>query len=72
MHACVIYCSTGLCNCGINVHLLRHLVYYVKVFGPLWTHSAFSFEGQMFNFLQKSHASHAIEKQVHTIKCAMQ
>ena len=55
---------TGVTHCGINFHLLLHLPFYVRNFGPLWTHSAFSFEGQMQNFLKYSHATHGIEKQV--------
>jgi hypothetical protein len=34
----------GLKHCKVNVHLLGHLSHYVKLFGPLWTHSAFAFE----------------------------
>ena len=55
---------TGLTHCSINVHQLIHLVYYARRFGPLWTHSAFAFEGQMHNFLKHSHATHGIHKQV--------
>ena len=28
----------------MNVHLLSHLVYYVRAWGPLWTMSCFAFE----------------------------
>lgn len=59
-----VFFSIGIVHCGINIHLLLHLPYYVRCFGPLWTHSAYSFEGQMQNFLQHSHATHGIEKQV--------
>ena len=52
----------GISNCGINFHLLLHLTFYVRHFGPLWTHLAFPFESQMFNFLSSSHASHGIGK----------
>ena len=54
----------GIVNCGINFHLLLHLPFYVRKFGPLWTHSAFPFESQMNNFLKNSHATHGIPKQV--------
>lgn len=60
---CCCYCI-GTSNCGMNVHLLIHLPHYVTLFGPLWTHSAFAFEGQMQNFLSHSHATHGIGKQV--------
>lgn len=33
-------------NCTHNVHLLTHLIKYVKLWGPLWTHSAFCFENK--------------------------
>ena len=62
------YLFLGISNCGINVHSLLHLTYFVRRFGPLWTHSAFSFENQMKNFLNHSHATHGnIGKQVHSI-----
>ena len=71
-HICISYSaqlvssdySIGVVNCGINFHLLLHLTFYVRCFGPLWTHSAFPFESQMFNFLSNSHATHGIGKQV--------
>jgi len=31
-------------SCTANAHLLGHLPKYVKLWGPLWTHSAFGFE----------------------------
>lgn len=31
-------------SCTANAHLLSHLPKYVKLWGPLWTHSAFGFE----------------------------
>lgn len=31
-------------SCTINTHLLTHLAKYVRLWGPLWTHSAFGFE----------------------------
>ena len=60
----IVMIFAGLKNCGINVHQLIHLTYYVKCFGPLWTQSAFGFEGQMQTFLRHSHATHGIDKQV--------
>ena len=57
----------GLENCGINVHLLLHLPFFVRCYGPLWTHSAFPFEGQVGHFLRSSHATHGISKQVQLI-----
>ena len=34
----------GETSCTINAHTLTHLAYYVRLLGPCWTHSAFSFE----------------------------
>ena len=34
----------GASKCTMNVHSLKHLPYFVQLWGPLWTHSAFSFE----------------------------
>ena len=56
--------NLGTTNCSINVHLLLHLPYFVKKFGPLWTHSAFGFESHMHDFLKQSHSTCGIEKQV--------
>ena len=51
----------------MNAHLLSHLVYYVKLLGPLWTHSAFAFEGQMGTYVRSSHATHRIVHQVNPL-----
>ena len=43
----------GEASCTANAHLLSHLVKYVRLWGPLWTHSAFGFEsknGQLKHF----------------------
>ena len=63
----MIMSSIGTSSCSVNIHSLLHLTFYVKCFGPLWTHSAFAFEGQMHNFLRHSHATHGIGKQVQTM-----
>lgn len=33
-------------SCTHNCHLLSHLAKYVRLWGPLWTHSAFGFENK--------------------------
>ena len=33
-------------SCTANAHLLTHLTKYVRLWGPLWTHSAFGFENK--------------------------
>ena len=40
--------------CTANAHLLSHLVKYVRLWGPLWTHSSFGYEnknGHIKNFI---------------------
>ena len=34
----------GIRNCTMNAHSLLHLPYYVRLWGPCWAYSAFSFE----------------------------
>jgi hypothetical protein len=36
----------GESSCTHNVHLLSHLAKYVRLWGPLWTHSRFGFESK--------------------------
>lgn len=36
----------GEISCTANAHLLLHLTKYVRLWGPLWTHSAFGFESK--------------------------
>ncbi len=36
----------GEASCTANAHLLSHLPKYVRLWGPLWTHSAFGFESK--------------------------
>ena len=36
----------GESSCTANAHLLTHLTKYVRLWGPLWTHSAFGFENK--------------------------
>ena len=36
----------GDTSCTANAHLLSHLCKYVRLWGPLWTHSAFGFESK--------------------------
>lgn len=33
-------------SCTANSHMLTHLPKYVRLWGPLWTHSAFGFESK--------------------------
>ena len=45
----------------MNVHLLSHLP---KLYGPLWMHSAFSFEDGIGHLVKKAHGTHDIANQV--------
>ena len=65
VYACKIAIS-GVNNCTMNVHLLSHLPFYVKLYGPLWTHSAFVFEDGIGHLLKKAHGPHDIGTQVDT------
>ena len=46
------------------MHLVSHLPHYVKLFGPLWTHSAFAFEDSIGHLVKKAHGTHDIANQV--------
>ena len=44
--SCYLKQFYGEINCTHNLHLLQHLPKYVKMWGPLWTHSTFCFENK--------------------------
>lgn len=60
----MIFIHPGLKHCKMNVHLLSHLPHYIKLFGPLWTHSAFAFEDSIGYLVKRAHATHDIANQV--------
>ena len=64
MHCFVV----DLSNCTMNVHLVRHLIHYVKLYGPLWTHSCFWFETLNGQLLRLRHGTHHVSLQVYTVK----
>ena len=66
-----LYTFTGLKYCKINIHLLCHLSHYVRLFGPLWTHSAFSFEDCIGHLVKKCHGTHDIANQDHPMLLAI-
>ena len=45
-------------NCTLNAHLLIHLTKYVRLWGPLWTHSAFGFESMNGYITSMIHSKH--------------
>ena len=51
-------------NCTHNVHLLSHLAKYVRLWGPLWTHSAFGFENKSGLLKREFHGTNKIVKQL--------
>ncbi len=48
----------------MNVHLVHHLAHYVRMYGPLWTHSCFSFESLNGKLLRHRHGTHHVSLQV--------
>ena len=51
-------------NCTHNFHLLTHLCKYVKLWGPLWTHSAFGFENKNGHLKQLFHGKDNVVDQL--------
>ena len=47
----------GESSCTANSHLLSHLTKYVRLWGPLWTHSAFGFENKNGHLKQQHNSS---------------
>ena len=50
--------------CTINAHLLIHLPYFVKLWGPLWTHLAFSFESMSGTLTGMVHSTRKVAEQL--------
>ena len=57
-------CTAGVQNCTMNVHLVSHLTHYVKLYGPLWTHSCFAFESLNGYLMQLKHGTQHVVTQV--------
>lgn len=51
-------------HCTLNAHLLIHLTKYVRLWGPLWTHSAFGFESMNGYITSMIHSKHKIADQL--------
>lgn len=49
---------------GLDVHALTHLTYFVKQWGPLWTHSAFCFESVNGTLAGIIHSTHKVAEQL--------
>lgn len=54
----------GETRCTHNAHLLTHLAKYVRLWGPLWTHSAFGFENMNGQFKNLFHSRSQIFHQL--------
>ena len=50
--------------CTANVHLLSHLGKYVRLWGPLWTHSSFGYENKNGHIKRFIHNRHDVVTQL--------
>lgn len=50
--------------CVINMHLLSHMAHFVRLWGPLWTHSAFGFESMNGHITSMIHSRYHIAEQL--------
>jgi hypothetical protein len=51
-------------SCTLNAHLLVHLTTYVKLWGPLWTHSLFGFESMNGHITSMLHSKRKVAEQL--------
>ena len=49
--------------CVLNMHLLSHMAHFVRLWGPLWTHSAFAFESMNGHLSSTIHSRYEIANQ---------
>ena len=54
----------GEASCTANAHLLCHLTKYVRLWGPLWTHSSFGYESKNGQLKHLFHGKHDIFHQI--------
>ena len=54
----------GQIQCTNNLHLLTHFPKYVRLWGPLWTHSAFSLEHKNGSLKRLFHGNNDISHQI--------
>lgn len=54
----------GETSCTHNMHLLTHLTKYVRLWGPLWTHSTFGFESKNGYLKKFFHGKNLIYQQL--------
>lgn len=51
-------------SCTANSHALSHIAKYVRLWGPLWTHSAFGFESKNGHLKNMFHAKSSVTDQL--------
>ena len=51
-------------SCTINAHLLINISYFVRLWGPCWTHSAFSFESHNGALQRMIHSTRRVAEQL--------
>lgn len=54
----------GPTSCTLNAHLLIHLTMYVRLWGPLWTHSLFGFESMNGHITSAIHSKRKVTEQL--------
>ena len=54
----------GDTSCTLNAHCLTHLTTYVRLWGPLWTHSLFGFESYNGHLTSMIHSKYRIAEQL--------
>jgi hypothetical protein len=54
----------GLCNMSYNLHILLHIPYTVKLWGPLWCYSAYGFESFNGVLLKMFNGTQFVSKQI--------
>ncbi|KAJ8670501.1 hypothetical protein QAD02_001760 [Eretmocerus hayati] len=54
----------GLNRSSFNAHLLTHIVMFVRLWGPMWAWSAFSFEDGNRYFLKIIHGPNKVEREM--------
>lgn len=54
----------GLKSCTLNAHCLTHLTTFVRLWGPLWTHSLFGFESMNGHITSMVHSKYKVAEQL--------
>ena len=54
----------GVHSCTLNAHSLTHLPHFVRLWGPLWVQSAFSFESHNGNLKRMVHSTRKVAEQL--------